>query len=121
MKKSYGSKGARSSRNLLLSGRRKPVSTCKLEAGEVYLFFRQGVPASMERVLWAMVDRRDGETLFLESSSPDLRHFQKWHRLSSSYRYCRRSTRAELRDYMVGLVCQEVPFADEPVPNPFSE
>ena len=45
--------------------------------------------------------------LSLESSSHNLRSFRHWHILPEEYRYCRRASRHELRDYISGLIYNE--------------
>ena len=47
-------------------------------------------------------------SIYLESSTKDFRHFKTWHRLSDRYRYCRRSTRSEFRDYVVNRTVSEM-------------
>lgn len=77
-----------------------PAFTCTtLRAGEIYLFHRSDPACPAEGSLWGVFDRRINGKIYLESSTEDLIRFRKWHRLPEGYRYCRLSTRAELRDY----------------------
>ena len=83
---------------------RSLVSGFEFEVGEVYLFHPDDPLCPDESSLWGMFDRRDETgTVRMESSSEDLKHFLRWHPLSPEYRYCRLSTRAELRDYAAAL------------------
>lgn len=49
---------------------------------------------------WGMYDKAEDAALCLESSTLDLVHFKRGHRLPNAYRYVRRATRRELRDYL---------------------
>lgn len=78
-----------------------PALTCTiLRAGEVYLFHRSDPACPAESSLWGVFDKRINGEIYLESSTEDLVRFRKWHCLPQGYRYCRLSTRAELRDYI---------------------
>lgn len=71
--------------------------------GELYLFHRTIPACPADSSLWGVFDKRADATLYLESSSTDLIHFTRWHPLPEGYRYCRRATRSELRDYTGNL------------------
>ena len=58
--------------------------------------------------LWGLYDRHDGNSIFLESWSTDQKHFSKGRHLPEQYRFCRLSTRSELRDYMVNSIYSEI-------------
>ena len=79
----------------------KKMLTCRcvFEIGETYLFHPTDPTCDSRHALWGVFQKKVGGTIWLESSSADLRHFQLWCRLPEEYRYCRRSTREELRDY----------------------
>ncbi len=80
------------------------VSKCIFQSGDVYLFNKTDRRCPSDTSLWGMFDvRRSGE-VYLESSIADLRDFTTWCRLPSQYRFCRLSTRAELRDYIADLI-----------------
>ena len=78
-----------------------------LVAGELYLFhpIDRQCPASSS--LWGVFDKRAGGTVYLESSSRNLREFRIWHDLPERYRYIRCATHDELRDYFSSLTCYE--------------
>lgn len=83
------------------------VRKVRFTTGDLYLFHRT-VPACPScSSLWGMFDKRVGTTLYLESSSSDLIHFRGWHRLPDGFRYCRRASRSELRDYAGNLSWSE--------------
>lgn len=83
---------------------RHPIN---LVAGELYLFhpIDRQCPASSS--LWGVFDKRAGGTVYLESSSRNLREFRIWHHLPERYRYIRCATHDELRDYFSSLTCYE--------------
>lgn len=74
------------------------------EVGDVYLFHATDPACPAKGSLWGVFDRRNGDTVYLESSTVDFRHLCTRHRLPRRYRYCRLSSPAELRDYMSMLV-----------------
>ncbi len=71
--------------------------------GELYLFNRTSPACPAEESLWGVFDKKEGGTIYLESSSLDLKRFRVWHPLPVGYRYIRLATRAELRDYEMQL------------------
>ncbi len=71
--------------------------------GELYLFHPTKKYCPSKRSLWGIYDKTEEGIIYLESSSFDLIHFKLWHRLPNEYRYSRRATRRELRDYMYNL------------------
>ncbi len=84
------------------------MSDIDFETGEVYLFHRHDAHCPAAGSLWGIFDRRYGSRIGLESSTEDQFHFRHWHLLDPSYRYCRRSTRAEMRDYVANMILTEV-------------
>lgn len=71
--------------------------------GELYLFHPTKKYCPSHSSLWGIYDRTEDGIIYLESSTLDLRHFSIWHRLPEEYRYSRRATRLELRDYMYNM------------------
>jgi len=69
-------------------------------AGEVYLFHRTDCRCPPTSSLWGQYAGQEHGRPCLESSTPDLHAFRLWHVLPADYRYCRRATRSELRDYV---------------------
>ncbi len=86
---------------------RNLLSCTTFRSGELYLFHRSDRMCSSVGTLFGIVDRTHVGVVYLESSSEDMCRFRLWHRLPGSYRYFRRATRAELRDYMFNLACYE--------------
>lgn len=76
--------------------------------GEVYLFHSTDRCCPADGSLWGIFDKKIGGEIYLESSSRDLFGFRYWHRLSRKYRYCRLSTRDELRDYTVAEIYERL-------------
>ncbi len=79
-----------------------------LTAGELYLFHPTQRCCPVGSSLWGVFDKRIGADIYLESSSRDLFGFRYWHRLPRKYRYCRLSTRDELRDYAVAEIYERL-------------
>lgn len=79
----------------------------KFTIGELYLFHRHNPHCPPSGSLWGIYAKTEEGTIHLESSSRGLRHYRIGHSISSDYRYCRRATRAELRDYMYNLAAWE--------------
>lgn len=75
----------------------------KFIIGELYLFHPEKKHCPAHDSLWGIYNSIDSGKINLESSSLDLRNFSKWHSLPSKYKYSRRATRTELRDYMYNL------------------
>ena len=71
--------------------------------GELYLFHPSNKCCPSHGSLWGIYDKTEEGIIYLESSTLDLRHFSLWHRLPAEYRYRRRATRSELRDYMYSI------------------
>ena len=71
--------------------------------GELYLFHPTKKYCPSHSSMWGIYDRTEDGIIYLESSTLDLRHFSIWHRLPKEYRYSRRATRRELRDYMYNM------------------
>ena len=75
--------------------------------GELYLYHRSDRRCPSESSLWGVFDRTTDDSIRLESYSQDLSDFHFWLRLPCGYRYARRATRTELRDYTAGLAYYE--------------
>lgn len=89
----------------------EPFARVRFTMGELYLFHPTAADCPAEGALWGVFDKRSGDEILLESSSEDLHRFRTWHRLPDGYRFCRRATRAELRDYMFNLsLAESLPF-----------
>lgn len=71
--------------------------------GDLYLFHSTNKYCPSRSSLWGIYDKMEDGIIYLESSTLDFRHFSIWHRLPDGYRYSRRATRRELRDYMYNL------------------
>ena len=71
--------------------------------GDLYLFHLTKKYCPPRSSLWGIYDKTEGGIIYLESCTLDLRHFSIWHRLPPAYRFCRRATRSELRDYMYNM------------------
>lgn len=71
--------------------------------GDLYLFHPTKKYCPAKSSLWGIYDKREDGIIYLESSTLDLIHFKLWHRLPKEYRYARRATRRELRDYMYNI------------------
>lgn len=93
-----------------------PALTCTpLIPGELYLFHRSDAGCPAEGSLWGVYDKRVKGRVYLESGTEDMVRFCKWIRLPDGYRYCRLSTRAELRDYISRLLWAESRICDNGV------
>lgn len=87
---------------------RMTVKQCTFKVGEVYLFHTDDPRCPQAESLWGLYDRHDGNSIRLESCSKDQKHFSIDRRLPVQYRFCRLSTRNELRDYMANSICSEM-------------
>lgn len=91
--------------------------------GELYLYHCEDSRCPSEDSLWGVFDREESGRIRLETSSLDLIEFRFWHALPPEYRYSRRATREELRDYTAGLAFYEcrnhgsLPAALRPLPG----
>ena len=83
------------------------TSLRRFRAGDVYLFHRYDRRCPSRKSLWGIFDKQIDTSIYLESSSKDLRKFELWHKLSADYKFCRLATRAELRDFMFALALYE--------------
>ena len=88
--------------------KRMTVKHCNFKVGEVYLFHTDNPRCPDTESLWGLYDRHDGGSICLESCSADQKHFSKGRRLPAQYRFCRLSTRGELRDYMANSIYSEI-------------
>lgn len=79
------------------------LHSTKFIIGELYLFHPTKKYCPSRSSLWGIYDKIEDGIIYLESSTLDLHHFSIWHRLPDGYRYWRRATRRELRDYMYNL------------------
>jgi len=88
---------------------------CKdLHPRELYLFHRSNSSYPTAGSLFGIIDKPRMGISYLESSSRDLRRFRLWHRLPKHYRYHRRASRSELRDYIFNLAWYECRIRSEP-------
>lgn len=71
----------------------------RLEIGELYLFHTTNSRCPSADSLWGVFDRTEGKRIWLETTSRDLLSFTRASRLPPHYRFFRRATRTELRDY----------------------
>ena len=76
------------------------IASQKFAIGDVYLFNKRDPNCPSDSSLWGVFDKCDGGSVYLESSSRDRNVFTAWCRLPDGYRYCRLSTRAEMRQYI---------------------
>lgn len=81
----------------------KALYTKKFIIGELYLFHPKMKHCPAHESLWGIYNSIADGKIALESYSLDLEHFAKWCCLPTKYKYSRRATRAELRDYMYNL------------------
>ncbi len=107
-KRKHGIRAESSFADVPFCGASPFVGKVRFEIGDVYLFHRRNPYCPAESSLWGLFDKRVGSSIYLESSTKDFRHFKTWHRLSDRYRYCRRSTRSEFRDYVVNRTVSEM-------------
>lgn len=84
-----------------------PVQRLAFMAGELYLFHPADPACPAEESLWGVFDKTENDTIFLESSSHDLKYFRVWHPLADEYRFARLASRDELRDYAMKLARYE--------------
>ena len=84
-----------------------PVQCLAFMAGELYLFHPADPACPAEESLWGVFDKTENDTIFLESSSRDLKYFRVWHPLADEYRFARLASRDELRDYAMKLARYE--------------
>lgn len=77
-------------------------------AGELYLFNRTDAKCPAAGSLWGVIDKEAEHGIVLESCSLELYDFRYRQALPAEYRYHRRSSRSELRDYTCNLAWWEV-------------
>ena len=78
--------------------KRMMVKHCNFKIGELYLFHTDDPRCPDAESLWGLYDRHDRGSICLSKG----RH------LSEQYRFCRLSTRGELRDYMANSIYSEI-------------
>ena len=83
--------------------KRNLTTRFRFHVGELYLFHPNNPHCPSQSSLWGFYDKSKGGIIYLEHSSRNLCNFRLWHPLSRHYRYCRKATRAELRDYMYNM------------------
>lgn len=88
--------------------KRMMVKHCNFKIGELYLFHTDDPRCPDAESLWGLYDRHDRGSICLESCSTNQKHFSKGRHLSEQYRFCRLSTRGELRDYMANSIYSEI-------------
>ena len=84
---------------------RQIVAGDELIEDELYIFSRSNPPMPDGESLWGVFKQMRGSTVRLESCSSDLKEFRFWTDLPSEYRFCRRATAVEAREYGWGC-CQ---------------
>lgn len=77
--------------------KRMMLEQCAFKVGEVYLFHTDNPQCPDSESLWGLYDKHEGNSICLESCSLDQKHFSKGRCLPAEYRFCRLSTRDELR------------------------
>ena len=85
----------------------RALSDGDLRIGEVYVFSENDPSCPSDGSLWGVFDKYEGGRIYLESSSDDMICFTHARELPASYRYCRLTTRSELRDYISALIYSE--------------
>lgn len=83
------------------------IDQMKFENGELYLFHPSDPKCDPNHSIWGMVDHVTENTIYLESSSTDLRTFKHWHQLPEGNKHCRLASRTELRDYIANIIMYE--------------
>lgn len=74
--------------------------------GDIYLFHPTDARCNSATSLWGVYDRTNPDgRIRLETATHDLCHFSRPTLLPGGYRFCRRATRAELRDFYFNLGC----------------
>lgn len=79
----------------------------KFIIGDVYLFHKTDPRCPANSSLWGMFDKSVDGAVFLESCSSDHEKFDTWCMLPEDYRYCRLTTRTELRQYILNQTWYE--------------
>lgn len=79
------------------------IKEATFSVGELYLFHESNPSCPSSESLWGIYDKRIDSHIYLESSTRDMHMYRIWHMLPATYRYCRKSTRAEFRDYMYNM------------------
>ena len=79
------------------------IETLRLHIGDLYLFHPTNPRCPSTSSLWCIFDKRQNNRIYAESASRDLLTFRLWIALPTHYRYARRATRSELRDYIFNL------------------
>ena len=72
----------------------------KFRKGEVYMLHTDNPDCPSDSSLWALISESDEEALRIESCSTNLRTFTLWKPLPAEYKYCRLTTRGELREFI---------------------
>ncbi len=76
------------------------IAADRFTIGDVYLFNKTDPKCPRSSSLWGVLDKCEGDTVYLESCSNDREKFDTWCRLPEDYRYCRLATRTEMRQYI---------------------
>ena len=85
----------------------KKIHKVHFACGELYLFSDVLRMRDPESCLWGVYDRTDSGRIYLEHMACDLTHIGHWLPLPSEYRYARRASRDELRDFFYLLGCDD--------------
>ena len=83
--------------------KRRTIFNINFREGELYLFHADNPLCPSSCSLWGIFNKRVNRSIYLESSTDDLRMYSIWHILPKCYLYCRRATRAELKEYMYNM------------------
>lgn len=87
----------------LLERETSDIKAINFHIGDLYLFHSTDPDCPSDSSLWGIFDRQQVDTIHTESTSCDLLIFQYSITLPTHYRYARRATRGELRDYIFNL------------------
>ncbi|MFR9506110.1 MAG: hypothetical protein SNI32_08535 [Rikenellaceae bacterium] len=79
------------------------IETLRLHIGDLYLLHPTNPRCPSVSSLWCIFDKRQNNRIYAESASRDLLTFHLWLPIPTHYRYARRATRSELRDYIFNL------------------
>lgn len=85
----------------------KAITETAFQTGELYLFHTSNPHCPPTESLWGIYHETTPNGLFLESYTADHRTFLLWQPLPRTYRFARRASRQELRDYTYNLALWE--------------
>lgn len=85
----------------------RTIEQMTFRCGELYLFHESNPHCPSSESLWGIFDGIVGKQIYLESATRDQLTYHLWRPLSATFRYVRRATRQELRDYSYNLALWE--------------